>query len=59
MTIGESGDLKTAREETKKVLLDLIVEVAGKTNRTSAASVRELAEAYALVVRPDRGNSQS
>ena len=59
MAIGESEALKAQRDETKKVLFDLVVEIAGKTNRANATAARELAEAYALLVRPDRGNAGS
>ncbi|WP_037164345.1 hypothetical protein [Rhodococcoides fascians] len=49
------AEFKAKRDETRKVLLDLIVEAAGKVNTTDGANVQALAEAYALVVRPDRG----
>lgn len=57
MAIGESEALGKKRAETKEVLFDLIVKAAGHVNTSNGESVRALAEAYALLVRPDRAGS--
>lgn len=50
MTLNDRLEQQSKQVATKEVLLDLVVESAGKVNPGNAEAVRALAEAYSLVI---------